>query len=188
MKIEVSIDEVNNGLHLYQTNTRIDPDTAILMFGKLPVIWSRAEFMTNIYVELENLVGESAASVMKRFGKKYGKDFYKMLKDGDTALFINDKEKLYRYICAETQAIGWGQISIEEEGGGVIITSKGFASGMTFARKGEKHGTPIDSYFVGYFEGFLSEMSGKKFTGEEVECVAMGDGQCKMIFSSEPRV
>ncbi len=188
MKVEVSVEEANNVLNLYKNNTKIDPESGALKFGNLPVIWARADFISNIYIELENLVGQSASSVLKRIGKIYGSKFYNLLKNGKTALFINDPVKLYQYICAETQAIGWGQMSIEELGEDIIITSKGFASGEYFSSTGQKRDTPIDAYFLGYFEGFLSEMHGKRFNGEETECVAMGNDQCKMVFSTTPRI
>lgn len=188
MKVEATIEEANNVLTLYKNNTRIDPDSGALRFGNLPVIWARADFISNIFIELEKLVGQSASSVMKRIGKVYGSKFYELLKKGNTALFIDDKERLYRYICAETQAIGWGQMSIEEQDDEIIITSKGFASGKYFHSTGQTRDSPIDTYFLGYFEGFLREMHGKKFDGEEVECVAKGDSQCKMVFKTPPGI
>jgi predicted hydrocarbon binding protein len=183
MKVDATVEEANNVLTLYKNNTKIDPESGALRFGNLPVIWARADFISNIFTELENLVGQSATSVMKRIGKVYGSKFYELLKKGNTALFIDDNEKLYRYICAETQAIGWGQMSIEEKDDEIIITSKGFASGTYFKSTGQTRDSSIDAYFLGYFEGFFREMHRKKFDGEEVECVAKGDDQCKMVFT-----
>jgi predicted hydrocarbon binding protein len=185
MKVEVSFDEVNAVLNLYKMNTKIDETTGALQFGNLPVIWARADILANLYTELESLVGQSVASVMKRIGKAYGLKFFEMLKTGNTALFMDDREKLYRYICSETQAIGWGRIVIEDNGDELTITSPGLAAGRCQTMKGEVREYPIDAYLLGYFEGFFSAMKGQRFIGEEVECVSMGFDQCKMVFKVE---
>lgn len=185
MKVEVSNDEVNAVLNLYKMNTKIDEKTGALQFGNLPVIWARADILANLYIELEALVGQSAASVMKRIGKAYGQKFFDMLKTGNTALFIDDKEKLYRYICSETQAIGWGRIVIEDEGDVLTVTSPGLAAGRCEKLKGEVRESPIDAYVLGYFEGFFSSMHNRKLMGEEVECVSMGFDRCMMVFKPD---
>jgi hypothetical protein len=88
-------------------------------------------------------------------------------------------------VCAETEAIGWGKIAVEDDGKKVVITSRdGFASGRTIAASGTR-ATPVDSYFLGYFEGFLNTLDGTRYAGEEVECVAKGDRQCKMVFRKD---
>jgi predicted hydrocarbon binding protein len=140
--------------------------------------------MADLYLELESLVGASAAAVMKRIGKAYGEKFYDMLATGNTSLFIDDKEKLYKYICSETQAIGWGKIVIEDDGDTITLTSPGFAAGRCAQLSGEVRDTAIDSYFFGYFEGFFSKVRGEKLAGEELECVSKGDDQCKLVFKS----
>ena len=185
MRIEVSFDEVNAVLNLYKMNTKIEEKTGALQFGNLPVIWARAEIMADLYTELESLVGASAAAVMKRIGKAYGEKFYDMLATGNTSLFIDDKEKLYKYICSETQAIGWGKIVIEDDGETITLTSPGFAAGRCQKLVGIVRDTPIDSYFFGYFEGFFGKVKGEKLVGEEVECVSMGHEQCKLVFKTE---
>lgn len=184
MKVEVTMDEVNAVLNLYKMNTKIDEVSGALQFGNLPVIWARAEILANLYVELESLVGQSAVSVMKRIGTAYGKKFYEMLKTGNTSLFIDDKEKLYKYICAETQAIGWGRIVIEDNDKEIVITSPGFPAGRCQMLAGIVRETPIDAYFLGYFEGFFREIKDERLVGEEIECVSMGHSQCKMVFKT----
>ena len=184
MRVEVTHDEVNAVLNLYKMNTKIDEKTGSLQFGNLPVIWARAEIMADLFTELESLVGASASAVMKRIGKAYGEKFYDMLATGNTSLFIDDKEKLYKYICSETQAIGWGKIVIEDDDETITLSSPGFAAGRCSQMTGEKRDTPIDSYFFGYFEGFFSRVKGAKLVGEEEECVSKGDAQCKLVFKS----
>jgi len=185
MKVDATPDEVEAILRLYKNNTKIDTDSGTLQFGNLPVLWARADVFTNMFLELENLVGASASSVMKRIGEQYGKKFYNLLKSGNTSLLINDTKKVYNYLCAETQAIGWGQIEIEEVEDEIILTSLGFAAARSYIIDNKKRETPVDSYFLGYFEGFFTEMHQKKYIGEEVECLAMGHDNCKMVFKIE---
>ncbi|MCK4267015.1 MAG: hypothetical protein KAX31_07015 [Thermoplasmata archaeon] len=186
MKVEVTVEEVNKIFDHYVSKSRIDPESGALLFGDLPVIWSRASFMSNIYTELESLVGQSASSVLKRIGRSYGKTFYELISTGDNRIPMDDKEQVYRYICAETQAIGWGQITIEEVDDQIIITSKGFASARNLTADQKQEGSP-DAYFMGYFEGLFSEMHGKRYTAEDVSCVAKGDSQCKFLLTTTPQ-
>jgi predicted hydrocarbon binding protein len=187
MKVKVETKEVMDILEMYKVNMRIKPETGELVFGELPIILARAEIMANFLIELESLVGQSASSVLKRIGKTYGQKFYSLMKVGYSTMFLDDKEKIYKFFCAETQAIGWGGIVVEEVGEEIIITSPlGLASSRTFRHNSQKRETPVDAYFLGYFEGFLTEMHGKKFFGDEVECIAKGNKQCKFVFKSEP--
>jgi predicted hydrocarbon binding protein len=187
IKVSASLEKVKKILEQYKARSRIDEVTGELLFGQLPVVWARAEFMSNIYTELESLVGESANSVLKRIGKGYGKKFYELLTSGDFGFSMQDKQEVYSYICAETQAIGWGRIEIWDTGDEIVITSKnGLAVGKCMKAHGEKSDAPVDGYFLGYFEGFFNEMHGKRYFCEEEECVAKGDAQCKFVYTVEP--
>jgi predicted hydrocarbon binding protein len=181
MKVKATNDQVASILKDYKTNTEIDPGTGELLFGDLPIIFARAEIMSNIYQELEKLVGESASGVMKRLGKSYGEKFLDLISEEQPDI-LTKRETLYQFVCAETQAIGWGKITIEDDGKSITISSKeGLASGRTASPKGERPHA-MDSYFLGYFEGFLNKLDDTQYMGEESECVAKGDARCKMVF------
>ncbi|MBA3046606.1 MAG: hypothetical protein KKH41_00700 [Candidatus Thermoplasmatota archaeon] len=185
MKVNATKEQVASILNDYKSNTEIDPKTGELLFGELPIILARAEIMSNIYQELEKLVGESASGVMKRLGKSYGEKFLDLITEEQEGL-LDDRELLYQFVCAETQAIGWGCITIEDDGKQVVISSKdGLASGRTALPKGGRAHS-MDSYFLGYFEGFLSKLDNESYFGEESECVGKGDGQCRMFFRKNP--
>jgi predicted hydrocarbon binding protein len=184
MIIEASKKQVANMLDGYKNHMHIESESGELQFGDLPIILARAEIMSNIYQELEKLVGESASAVLKRMGKSYGEKFYDLI-CRDHASLLNDRNEMYRYLCAETQTIGWGKISLEEEGKKITIFSReGLASGRSILAKG-KISHPADPYFLGYFEGFLNRLDKTLYLGEEVECVAKGDRQCKMVFTKQ---
>ena len=179
MKVNATKDQVASILSDYKRNTEIDPDTGELLFGDLPIIFARAEIRSNIDQELEKLVGESASGVMKRLGKSYGEKFLDLITEEQEGLLKN-REMLYRFVCAETQAIGWGRITIEDDGKNVIISSKdGLASGRTASGTGCH---AMDAYFLGDFEGLLSKLDSMPYDSEEPECVAKGDKQCRMVF------
>lgn len=184
MKIEASGKQVSDILEGYKRNMHIEGKSGELQFGDLPIILARAEIMSNIYQELEKLVGESASAVMKRMGKSYGEKFYDLISKDQAGLLL-DRNELYRYVCAETQAIGWGKISIEDAGKIITISSsEGLASGRSIHANGIiSHSA--DPYFLGYFEGFLTTLDKALYLGEEVECVAKGDKQCKMVFTKQ---
>ena len=183
MKIEASQEEVASLLNQYKTNIHPKPSTGELVYDDLPVMIARAEIMSNIYSELEGIVGESATGVLKKIGKSYGEMFYELLSNGTQSYILDDKEKIVNHICAETEAIGWGRISIEEFPDKIIIISDtGMATGRNY--KGETQ-HPVDSYFLGYFEGFFSKLNNTTYYGVETECVAKGDNCCKMELGTE---
>ncbi len=184
MKIVASKDYVEKVLETYKSTTNIDYESGRLMLGEnMPIIWARAEFMYNIYSELENLISESATSILRRIGKPYGSSFFKTLKESGTIEKLARNENVYLYLCSENLTIGWGMISIEEKEDEIeVISEPGLPVGRGFKEKGRKSEWPVDSYFCGYLEGFFSEMHRMALTGEEVECVGKGDPRCRMIF------
>lgn len=184
MKVKATELQVASILDDYKNGTHPDPRTGELLFGDLPIIFARAEMMANIYQELESLVGESAGAVLKRMGRRYGEKFHRLVTEerGD---LLGNRELLLQFVCAETQAIGWGRITIEDDGKEVVITSRdGLASGRAIAGSSGRT-APVDSYFLGYFEGFLNTLDSTRYSSEEVECVAKGDKQCRMVFARD---
>ncbi len=183
MKIEASPEEVASLLNQYKTTIQPKPSTGELVYANIPVMFARAEFMSNIHSELEGIVGESATGVLKKIGKSYGEMFFELLNNYQAEL-LSDKEKIYNHICAETEAIGWGRISIEELPNKIIIIAdNGMATGRNYKEQSQH---PVDSYFLGYFEGFLGKLNNTTYYGIETECVAKGDSCCKMEFGTEP--
>ncbi len=184
MKIEASPEEVASILNQYKTAIKLKPSTGELVYEDISVMIARAEFMSNIYSELEDLVGASASAVLKRIGKAYGEKFYELLSNGQQSEMLGDRERLLSYICAETEAIGWGRISIEELPGKIIIKSEeGMATGRNYEGTSEQ---PVDSYFLGYFEGFFNKLDNTRYHAIESECVAVGNSCCKMELGTEP--
>lgn len=183
MKIEASPEDVASLLNQYKTTIKSNPETGELVYDDIPVMFARADFMSNIYSELEELVGASASSVLKRIGKAYGELFYELLKSeqGD---IIADKAKIYNYICAETQAIGWGRISMDVFPEKIIIISEeGFVSSRSYKGTSQQS---VDGFFLGYFEGLLSKLNNTRYYGVGIKCMAMGDDCCKLEFGTEP--
>jgi predicted hydrocarbon binding protein len=44
----------------------------------------------------------------------------------------------------------------------------------------------VDSYFLGYFEGFLNALDNVQYHGEESLCKAKGDSECLLVFKKGP--
>lgn len=183
MKIEPNKEYVERVLETYKESTEIDYETGELMFGKMPIIWARAEFLFNIYHELSELIGDSANSILRRIGNPYGSSFFQHIKESGVVEKLARNENVYLYLCSENMVIGWGQITIEEKEGQIIVVSDpGLPTGRAYKRHDMTSQWPVDSYFLGYLEGFFSEMHGKQIVGNEEECVGKGDERCVMRF------
>lgn len=183
MKIEPNREYVERVLATYKNSTQIDYESGELVFGKMPIIWARAEFLYNIYHELSELIGDSANSILRRIGNPYGASFFNNIKESGVIDKLAKTENVYLYLCSENLVIGWGQISIEEANGTItVISEPGLPTGRSFRRHKQKSQWSVDSYFLGYLEGFFSEMHGKQIVGEELECVGKGDDRCVMRF------
>ncbi len=186
MRIEPSEEYVNNVLDKYKRNTRVDFSTGELKYESVPILWARSELLYHIYSELENLMAESALSILKRISKPYGANFYSMMKEQGLVERLQTHENIYKYLVSETMAIGWGEfvMDVDEDSGTIIVTSdKGLPVGKYHKERGKTSEYAIDSYFQGYLEGFLGEMHGRPYTGVEEECVGKGDERCVMRFT-----
>ncbi len=183
MRIEPSVEYVTSVLEKYKRSTSVDFSTGELKYDDVPIIWARAELLYHIYSELESLMSESALGVLKRIGKPYGINFYKMMKEQGQVERLQNHDNIYKYLVSETMAIGWGEMFMETVGDVITFTcEKGFPVGRCHKNKGKASPWAIDSYFLGYLEGFLSEMHGRPYKGEETECVGKGDERCVIKF------
>ncbi len=179
MRIEPSEEYVTSVLEKYKRSTSVDFTTGDLKYDDVPIIWARAELLYHIYSELESLMSESALAILKRIGKPYGSNFYKMMKEQGQVERLQNQENIYKYLVSETMAIGWGEVAIDTVGDLLIFTcEKGLTVGKYHKSKGKTSNWAIDSYFLGYLEGFLTEMHGRPYKGEETECVGKGDDRC----------
>jgi len=184
VRIEPSYEEVKQIYQEYMTTIRLDFENGALLYKDIPIILSRAALLYNIFTEMYNLLGESVIAIMHRIGKPYGESFYKIVSESFKMAGIEGSiENHYRYICAETASIGWGRIAIEDDGNAVkIICKRGFPVGRLSVAEGKVSTYPMDAYFLGYFEGYLSLLHRKDMKGREVECVGKGDERCLMVF------
>ncbi len=184
MRIEPTEKDIENVYKIYLDQSRIDHGKGQLKLGDLPIIWARAELLYDMYIELKKVVGESANPLMKEMGRPYGRNFFRTLgKAFLSAHGKTDEEALLNFLAAENAVIGWGRIAIEKEDERlVVICKKGFPIAQTFRSKKMFSSVPVDSYFLGYFEGFVTEMEGERYIGREAKCLALGDDYCKMVF------
>ena len=175
-------------LKMYKERVHVDFESGQLMLDSLPIIWARAELQFNMYAEMENLIGEPASAVIRRMAKPYGASFCKLLHQGFLkAGRTPTRTELFKDVCAENLAIGWGGIEIEEKPGEITVRSKtGLPVGVEFALRKQKSERSVDSYFLGYFEGFLSALDNMPYHGEETMCRGKGDSECLMVFTKAP--
>ena len=188
MKISATKEDAQRILESYKARIHVEFDNGQLRLNGLPILWARAELQYNIYRELENLIGDSAHSVIKRIAKPYGVSFCKLMEQG----FVKSGEKASRNdmlkdLCAENLAIGWGRIELEDKEGELVVSSKtGFPVGQEYKARASKSKRAVDSYFLGYMEGFLSTLDSTSYVGEETECMGKGDPRCVMVFKKAP--
>ncbi|MFH0816825.1 MAG: hypothetical protein V1934_08455 [Methanobacteriota archaeon] len=188
MTVKASREDVLEVLKMYKERVHVDFDSGQLMLDSLPIIWARAELRFNMYAEMENLIGEPASAVIRRMAKPYGASFCKLLHQGFLkAGRTPSRNELFKDVCAENLAIGWGGIEIDEKPGEITVTSKtGLPVGVEFALRKVKSERSVDSYFLGYMEGFLSALDNSSYHGEETFCKAKGDAECVMVFKKAP--
>ncbi len=187
MKYEASIEEVEKMFHEYMDRMHLIEDTGEMIFDGIPAVIVRSSIFYRFFKGMYELMGASAYSVLSYIGKEHGQDFYEYLK--------NEYEKkgkeltpddILRYTVNEMPAIGWGRITIEDNGDEIIIDApQGFVVGRHYKNEGEKIEIPVDAYFLGYFTGLFSRAKGMEFQGEEVECVAKGDPHCRMVLKKK---
>ncbi len=194
MKIEPTEKDIENVHKIYLDQSKIDHEKGQLKLGDLPIIWARADLLYDMYIELRKVVGESANPLMRKMGTPYGRNFFRTLGRAFLSTYgKTDEEALLSFLAAENAVIGWGRISIDKEDGRwVVVCKKGFPVAQSFRLKKMFSTVPVDSYFLGYFEGFVTEMEGKKYVGRETKCIALGDDCCRMVFERKdgrpPRV
>ena len=189
MRVEPTEKEIENVYRIYLDQSRIDHKKGQLKLGDLPIIWARADLLYDMYIELRKVVGESANPLMTEMGKPYGRNFFRTLgKAFLSAHGKTDEEALLNFLAAENAVIGWGRIAIEREAGRMVVICKnGFPIAQTFRSKKMFSTVPVDSYFLGYFEGFVTELEGERYVGREAKCLALGDDQCRMIFEKREK-
>ncbi len=169
----------------YKANTTLDPERGFLQFDNVPIIWARTSLLYHMLWEVQALVGDAAVEVMHRIGKPYGQNFFEMSanhlsKESQSPA----KDDFLEYLAVETAAIGWGNISIEREGDDIKISCEnGFPVGLLTKKNRDLAEYPVDTYFLGYFEGFITAWQGKDYRGKEIECVGKGDKRCLMQFT-----
>ncbi len=184
MRIEPTEKEIEKVYHIYLKQSKIDFEKGQLKLGDLPIIWARAELLYDMYLELKKLIGDSVNPVMRKMGRPYGRNFFKTLRKAFTATGNEvDQEAILSFFCAENAVIGWGRISVENDmNRWTVRCEKGFPVAQAFNVRKMFATDPVDAYFLGYFEGFLSEMVGSNFRGREEKCMALGDDSCMMVF------
>ncbi|MFQ6061418.1 MAG: V4R domain-containing protein [Thermoplasmata archaeon] len=184
MRIEPSEKDIERVYNIYLKQAKIDYKRGQLKLGDLPIIWARAELLYDMYLELRRLVGDSANPLMRNLGKPYGRNFEKTLRKAFASTHGEaEQEAVLGFLCAENAVIGWGRITIEGEDDRWIITCEnGFPVSQAFEARRMFSTVPVDAYFLGYFEGFLSELGNCTYQGREEECIALGDKRCRMVF------
>lgn len=184
MRIKPSQKDIEKVYDIYLKQSKIDFDKGQLKLGDLPIIWARAELLYDMYLELRKLVGDSANPLMEKMGKPYGRNFFNTLQKAFVATDGEmDREAILTFFCAENAVIGWGRISVENDKERWIVKcEKGFPVAQAFKARKMFATDAVDAYFLGYFEGFLSELTGSKIRGSEDKCLALGDDHCRMVF------
>jgi predicted hydrocarbon binding protein len=187
MRVEPTEKDIQNVHKIYLDQSKIDYAKGQLKLGDLPIIWARADLLYDMYIELKKIVGDSANPLMRKMGRPYGRNFFRTLGRAFVAAHgKTDEEALLNFLAAENAVIGWGRISVERSGDRwIVISPTGFPVAQSFRSKKMYSTVPVDSYFLGYFEGFVSELSDVVYVGKETKCLALGDDVCQMVF--EPR-
>lgn len=118
--------------------------------------------------------------MLEKVTRPHGVSFISFLHDikGDMT-----RDEMFQFLAADALATGWGRVFIEEDDDEIrVIAPKGFPLGQQFVLEEDKTESPVDYYFMGYFEGALSRIDGIPYKGKETECVAKGCDRCVFVF------
>jgi len=138
-----------------------------LKIDSTPVIIVKSDLFFLLYDRITRIIGPPATTLMYFVGEDCGRS---VCRD-----FPEDEDTVKK-LCDFTRATGMGDVEIEVEENKIkIIAKEGFPIGK------RAKGKAADSYFAGYFAGFFSELYNKRYEGVEEECVAKGDGVCRIV-------
>jgi predicted hydrocarbon binding protein len=183
MTIKYDRENVAQVHEYYKKSTVIDFENGRLNLDELPIIWARAELLYDIHSEIYKVVGDAVHALVRKIALPYGINFCKWLeKNFEERGGELSRESMLGFMCSETLAIGWGAVEIEDEGNTIaIIAKKGFPVGQLYRDNGHTFPHPVDSYMVGYFEGFFSKLDKAVYSVIETDCVGKGDELCRII-------
>ena len=187
MRYEASKEDIEKMFREYMGRMHLEEETGEMIFDGIPAVIVRSSIFYRFFKGMYELMGASAYSVLSYIGNEHGRDFYDYLKS-EYEKKGNEltPEEIFRYTVNEMPAIGWGRITIEDNGDEIVIEAPhGFVVGGYYKNEGEKTDIPVDAYFLGYFTGLFSKAKGVEFKGEEVECVAKGDPRCLMVLKKK---
>ena len=180
MRYQPMSENIKKMFATYASKISINEKTGELIFDGIPVVLARSSIFYSFFKGMRELIGASAYSVLSYIGSEHGRDFYDYLQreyqKNNKELKVED---IFNYAVNELPAVGWGKITIEDNGDEIIIESReGLAVGRYYKERDEISDMPVDAYFLGYFVGLFSEAKGCALKGEEIECVGKGDNRC----------
>ena len=147
-----------------------------LQIKNTPVVLIKRDIFYLLYEGLSKIVGAPAITIMSFAGEGYGKELYRDV----AAECGEDRDMAIKALCNIISASGIGDIEIEVSDTDIEIT---VPEGLPIGKKAK--GRAADSYFVGMFSEFFSELFNKRFEGNEEECLAKGDSICRIVLKEK---
>ncbi len=181
MRIKPDPFEADRIFEFYRKSFNLHSERGTLELIELPVIIARRAILFDLHHELYSVVGRTANLLIKRVSIPYGRDFCKWVKNTYFKGKEFSTEIALKFLACETLAIGMGKIIIQydKDSGEVLVEGPdGLPVGRKYIKEKIKVDSSVDSYHLGYYEGFMSELFNTKYVGVEETCVALGASSC----------
>lgn len=158
------------------SDLEFDPERGALLYQGVRYLLIRPETLDMFYKAVEEIIGEHAHQAMHRGGFTGGSLSAKKYRDA----FGLNAEQSVEFMARMGTEIGWGKIEIArldlaQRVLEITIASSPFA----LAHGAAKHG--VCHLIRGVFAGLASGIFECGVESREVECLAMGDTQCRIV-------
>lgn len=153
-----------------------DPERGALLYQGVRYLLIRPETLHTFYKEVEEKIGEHAQQAMHRGGFTGGSLSAKKYRE----VFGLDARQSVEFMARMGTEIGWGKIELARLDLDARVLEITIASSpFALAHGSAKHG--VCHLPRGVFAGLASGIFECAVESREVECLAMGDAQCRIV-------
>ncbi|MBI4674286.1 MAG: XylR N-terminal domain-containing protein [Chloroflexi bacterium] len=153
-----------------------DPERGALLYKGVRYLLIRPETVDMFYKAVEEKIGEHAHQAMHRGGFTGGSLSAKKYRD----VFGLDAQQSVEFMARMGAEIGWGKIEIARlDVSARVLEITVASSPFAIAHGPSKHG--VCHLIRGVFAGLASGIFECAVESHEVECIAMGDPQCRIL-------
>lgn len=153
-----------------------DPARGALIYNGVRYLLIRPETLNTFYREVEEKIGEQAHNAMHRGGFTGGSLSAKKYRE----VFGLDAQQSVEFMARMGTEIGWGKIEIARlDLNARVLEITVLSSPFAIAHGASNHG--VCHLIRGVFAGLASGIFECNVDSREVECLAKGSAQCRIV-------